>query len=123
MLGNTTLAKNGFGSQVVTTNDGEVLVTLSDEGDFSYLYCYVELYNDAAGTQLAAPLAGTIEFQASPLGKVFLPLTDGGTLNAADINNGNYTPPIFDGHAEKAKVIFNSIINAPFARVMFWRND
>lgn len=122
-IGNKTIIKNGFDSPIISTQDGEQIAELFDDGDYPYMHCYIELYANQSGTVLAIPTAGTIEFQASPLGNVFLPLETGSRVNAVDVNSGQYIPPVFYGHVDKAKVIFNGIQGAPFAKVILWRND
>lgn len=122
-IGNITTVRNGHHSPIISTEDGENTINLFDDGDYPYMHCYIELYEDDSGSVLATPTAGTIEFQASPIGNVFLPLESGGTINATDVNNGQYVPPVFYGHTDTAKVIFNGLQNAPFAKIILWRND
>lgn len=83
---------------------------------------YIEFFSDAAGTIPTTPTAGTVTAQMSPMGSVWLGASNYGTVNAADAGvNGAYTPPCFNGRADRGRVILSGITGAVTARITFWR--
>lgn len=118
-----TFVRTDSSSEVISTANAVHTVDLpthNDDGAVTYMY--VELYSDVAGTTPVAATAGTIEVKGSPLGNVFLAPPANGTLQATNINSGDYTPPAFFGLIAKARVTFAGITGAPYARVAFGRS-
>lgn len=114
--------KTAGGLDVLPVADATLYTDAMNASASGECQVYIEFFSDAAGTIAVTPTNGTVTAQMSPMGAVWLGASNYGTVSAADAGvSGGYTPPYFNGRADKGRIILSGITGAVTARITFWR--
>lgn len=114
--------KTAGGLDVVPVADATLYTDAMNTSEAGECQVYIEFFSDANGAVPTTPTGGAVTAQMSPMGSAWLGASNYGTISAADAGiNAAYTPPYFNGRADKGRVILSGITGAVTARITFWR--